>query len=460
MSPARSWSCGGQIVRLRGKGLKWKAHAPLPIAIAVGYSRGMARDAAKAVTIAAAEQESYVVLPGRADAGLVILCDHAGNALPPGYGTLGLPAAQLARHIAYDIGAAAIARALSQRLGVPALLTRFSRLLIDPNRGCDDPTLIMRLSDGAVIPGNRRLDAAERDRRIRLYYAPYHRAIDAVLDGCLATGVAPAILSLHSFTESWKTRPRPWHVGVLWDRDDRLAKPLLERLYAEADLIVGDNQPYSGQLEGDCLWQHGTRRGLVHALIEVRQDLIRDAAGQAAWAERLRHIVESILGSRSQRSTDAVPSAAQEITDGGVTGTGARITGTTITGTTITGTRIIGTRISDARVTAARGDESMHQDDAARAMACEAAAFRRLLAHLRARSDVQNIDLMNLAGFCRNCLADWYREAARDAGVDLNKEAARELIYGMPYSAWQASHQKPATPEQAAAFAKAKPHEH
>ncbi len=411
----------------------------MPIAIAVGYSRGMARDAAKAVTIAAAEQESYVVLPGRADAGLVILCDHAGNALPSGYGTLGLPAAQLARHIAYDIGAAAIARALSQHLGVPALLTRYSRLLIDPNRGCDDPTLIMRLSDGAVIPGNRRLDAAERDRRIRLYYAPYHRAIDAVLDSCQATGVAPAILSLHSFTESWKTRPRPWHVGVLWDRDDRLAKPLLERLYAEGDLIVGDNQPYSGQLEGDCLWQHGTRRGLVHALIEVRQDLIRDAAGQAAWAERLRHIVESVLGSRLPSGIDAAPARAPQAILGAISGGRVALAAETI---------------------AARGDEPMHQDDAARAMACEAAAFRRLLAHLRTRSDVQNIDLMNLAGFCRNCLADWYREASRDAGVDLSKEAARELIYGMPYSAWQASHQKPATPEQTAAFAKAKPHGH
>jgi predicted N-formylglutamate amidohydrolase len=262
----------------------------------------MALDAAKSAAIAAEEHDSYAVLRGRADAGLVILCDHAGNALPPGYGTLGLPAAQLVRHIAYDIGAAAIARALSQQLCVPALLTRYSRLLIDPNRGVDDPTLIMRLSDGAVIPGNRRLDAAERERRIRLYYAPYHRAIDAVLDACLASGVAPAILSLHSFTESWKTAPRPWHVGVLWDRDDRLAKPLLERFYAEGDLIVGDNQPYSGQLEGDCLWQHATRRGLVHALIEVRQDLIRDAAGQGAWGERLRRIIEAVLGEGLRRA--------------------------------------------------------------------------------------------------------------------------------------------------------------
>src|SRR5262249_31626963 len=248
--------------------------------------------------IGADEHDSYRILPGRADAGLIVLCDHAGNALPAGYGTLGLSQAQLARHIAYDIGAAPIVRELSQRLGVPALMTHYSRLLIDPNRGDDDPTLIMRLSDGAVIPGNRALDAAEREKRMRLYYIPYHRAIDAVIDRCLATGTAPALLSVHSFTESWKTTARPWHVGVLWDRDDRLAKPLLDRFYAEGDLIVGDNEPYSGRLQGDCLWQHAGARGLVHALIEVRQDLIRDAAGQRAWAERLSRIIEAILAER------------------------------------------------------------------------------------------------------------------------------------------------------------------
>ena len=267
------------------------------------YSRRMAHDALRAGDdIRAEDHDSYCILAGRADAGLVLLCDHAGNALPPGYGSLGLPPEQLRRHIAYDIGAAGVTRALAAALGAPAVMTRYSRLLIDPNRGADDPTLIMRLSDGAVIPGNRRLDATERDKRMRLYYQPYHRAIDAVIDRCLASGVAPSLLSIHSFTESWKERPRSWHVGVLWDRDRRLAGPLLDSLYAEGDLIVGDNEPYSGQLEGDCLWQHATCRGLVSALIEVRQDLIRDAAGQAVWAERLCRIVAAVLSTTlSQR---------------------------------------------------------------------------------------------------------------------------------------------------------------
>lgn len=242
------------------------------------------------------EHESYRILPGRADGGLVVLCDHASNALPCGYGTLGLAEDQLQRHIAYDIGAAAIVEHLAWELEAPALLTRHSRLLIDPNRGADDPTLIMRLSDGAVIPGNRHLDEAEREKRTRLYYTPYHAAIDRVLDRCLATGVAPMLLSIHSFTESWKQVPRPWHVGVLWDRDARLARPLLEHFQAAGDLVVGDNEPYSGQLEGDCLWQHGTQRQLANAIVEVRQDLIGTPEGQQAWAERLCAIVRSIQG--------------------------------------------------------------------------------------------------------------------------------------------------------------------
>ena len=245
--------------------------------------------------VAAIVADSYSVIAGAADAGLVILCDHARNAFPPGYGTLGLPEAQLKRHIAYDIGAEAITRHLAARLGVPAVLTHYSRLLLDPNRGEDDPTLIMRLSDGAIVPGNRHLDQAERSKRLRLYYRPYHQAIGQVLDACVETGIAPAILSVHSFTESWKSVPRPWHAGILWDRDPRLAVPLLEALFAEGDLIVGKNQPYHGGLEGDTMWQHGTSRDLAHALIEVRQDLIRDEKGQEAWGQRLTRLMRQLL---------------------------------------------------------------------------------------------------------------------------------------------------------------------
>jgi predicted N-formylglutamate amidohydrolase len=275
----------------------------------------MAEDGSPAPRIAAVEEDSYAILPGRTDAGLVILCDHAGNALPTEYGTLGLPPDQLKRHIAYDIGACEVTRAFAAALDVPAVLTRYSRLLIDPNRGRDDPTQIMRLSDGAVIPGNRHLDDAERERRGRLYYEPYHRAIEAVIDQCLACGTPPAVLSIHSFTESWKAVARPWHVGVLWDEQDvRLAQPLLDHFYAEGDLIVGENEPYPGQYEGDSLWQHGTCRNLANAIIEIRQDLIRDAEGQAQWAGRLARIVGKILrntiGGPNNMATEAAAAGA------------------------------------------------------------------------------------------------------------------------------------------------------
>lgn len=245
--------------------------------------------------IAADSTESYSIISGRADAGLVLVCDHAANAFPPEYGTLGLPADQLQRHIAYDIGAAAITRLLAASFGCPAVLTHFSRLLIDPNRGEDDPTLIMRLSDGAIVPGNRHLDAAERERRITSYYRPYHQAIDRLLDACIATGRPPAILSMHSMTDNWKGQPRPWQVAVLWDRDQRLAVPLIEAFRAEGDLTVGDNEPYHGRLEGDCMWRHGTLRGLAHAIIEVRQDLVGDAQGQRHWADRIARVVARLM---------------------------------------------------------------------------------------------------------------------------------------------------------------------
>ncbi len=246
-------------------------------------------------SIAREDAEAFRILPGRADLGLILLCDHAENTLPEEYGTLGLPQAQLQRHIAYDIGAAGITALLSQSLGAPAVLSRFSRLLIDPNRGDDDPTLIMRLSDGAVIPGNRALDEAERSRRLERFYRPYHDAIRRTIDACLSTGLPPILLSLHSFTESWKQVPRPWHVGILWDKDPRLAKALLDGFEAVGSLIVGDNQPYKGALRGDCLWQHGTSRGLAHALIEYRQDLVRDHAGQQQWADRTDRIMRPLL---------------------------------------------------------------------------------------------------------------------------------------------------------------------
>lgn len=231
---------------------------------------------------------------GRADgiAGLVLVCDHASNAVPPEIGTLGLPDSDMQRHIAWDIGARAVTLGLCDRLGAPAVMSTWSRLVIDPNRGTDDPTLVMRLYDGSIIPGNRHVDAAEITRRTEAYHRRYHGAIDAALDRIEAAGEQPFIVSIHSFTPQLKGKaPRPWHIGLLWDGDDRLVAPLFEELGRDTDLCIGDNEPYNGALKGDCMWQHGTRRGIAHVLIEIRNDLIATTEGQERYADLLAPIL-------------------------------------------------------------------------------------------------------------------------------------------------------------------------
>lgn len=251
--------------------------------------------ASAALSVAAEVTSSHEIVAGDAGVGLVLIADHASNRVPEDYGDLGLPAGEFARHIAWDIGAAALTRALAARLGAPAVLSRFTRLLIDPNRGDDDPTLIMRLSDGAVVPGNLRVDDEERARRIDRFWRPYDAAIGATIDRVFAAGRTPILFSVHSFTPIWRGRPRPWHCGVLWDADPRLPKLLIERLAADHNLVVGDNEPYDGALEGDTMYRHGTRRGLSHALLEVRQDLIDDDEGVARWTDRLAPVLEAAL---------------------------------------------------------------------------------------------------------------------------------------------------------------------
>ena len=233
---------------------------------------------------------AYQLIPARTATNLLLLCDHAANALPDGTDRLGLQPGLFETHIAYDIGAAHVTRVLADAYGAAAVLGRWSRLLIDLNRGADDPTLVMKLSDGSLIPGNARADAAEVARRIRDYHRPYHDAITAEIDRL----GSPTLISFHSFTPAWKGKPRPWEVGVLWDEDGRLAKPLMRRL-AEAGFVVGDNEPYSGALENDCLNRHGTKRGLPHVLIEMRQDLIADESMARNFALRLKPVLDAAL---------------------------------------------------------------------------------------------------------------------------------------------------------------------
>jgi predicted N-formylglutamate amidohydrolase len=242
---------------------------------------------------------------------LIFVCDHAAKALPDEYGTLGLAAEAFDTHIASDIGAADVTRELAGSYRAPAILARWSRLLIDLNRGAEDPTLVMKLSDGRIVPGNRDVDAKETARRIERFHAPYHAAIAAEISRARAAGNVPVLISMHSFTPSWKGARRPWEVGVLWDKDDRLAKPLIAAL-ARARFHVGDNEPYSGELEGDCMFMHGTTNGLPHVLIEVRQDLIATVAEARSFAHRLKPILDEALaamGKAEIRFTRPLPAS-------------------------------------------------------------------------------------------------------------------------------------------------------
>jgi len=215
----------------------------------------------------------------------LVTCDHASNMVPPfvNGGSLGLPAADMARHIAFDPGAAGVATALGEALDAPVICSNFSRLVIDPNRGLDDPTLLMRLYDGTIIPANRHATDVEITERLDQCYHPYHAALEA-----LAARPETCLISVHSFTPKLKGRlPRPWQIGILSAADRRLADPLIKRLAAESDLTVGDNEPYSGHLPGDAVDQHALQHDRPNVLIELRQDVIATADAQENWAKRL-----------------------------------------------------------------------------------------------------------------------------------------------------------------------------
>jgi predicted N-formylglutamate amidohydrolase len=226
----------------------------------------------------------------------LLIADHAGRAIPRRLGRLGLDEAALARHIAWDIGIEATTRALSALLDAPAAIAGYSRLVIDCNRRLDDPTSIAQESDRIPVPGNRGLSAEDRKARAEAIFRPYHAAVAEVIARKRNEGPDPAILSLHSFTPQMNGFARPWHIGILWNRDPRLPVPLMARLLQEKGVVVGDNEPYSGKDEhGYSTIAHAEAQGLPHGLIEMRQDLIGDAAGVARWAEVLTRVLRDVL---------------------------------------------------------------------------------------------------------------------------------------------------------------------
>ncbi len=224
----------------------------------------------------------------------LVICDHATNRVPDWVagGDLGLAAEDMARHIAYDVGASGVAIRLAEKLGAPVVLSNFSRLVIDPNRGEDDPTLVMQLYDGTFIPANRGIDSGYVEERLSRCYRAYHDAITRMATRSDDT----VIVSVHSFTPQFRGRPeRPWHTGLLFGDDERLSRPLIKALQQETGLVVGANQPYSGHLKGDTIDRHGIATGRQNTLIEIRNDLIGNDTGQTEWADRFARLLPQAL---------------------------------------------------------------------------------------------------------------------------------------------------------------------
>jgi predicted N-formylglutamate amidohydrolase len=225
----------------------------------------------------------------------LLICDHYGRLIPRVLGDLGLPESELTRHIAWDIGIAGVAEALSKHLDAHLVAQRYSRLVIDCNRPPTAPSSIPIVSEATTIPGNEGLAREAAQTRRRQIFEPYHRRIDEIIDARSAAGAPTVLVSLHSFTPVYAGIARPWHIGTLYQRDTRLPPLLLKHLRAEPDLVVGDNEPYAVSDETDySIPVHGEARGLMNSGIEIRQDLIGDPSGQREWAERLARIFAEI----------------------------------------------------------------------------------------------------------------------------------------------------------------------
>ncbi len=239
--------------------------------------------------LSADEPSAYALERERGSSPFFIICDHAGAVIPRRLGNLGLGGVDLQRHIAWDIGAAAVARRVAEILDACVILQTYSRLVIDCNRPIGGPGSIVDVSESTRIPGNEGLTAADADRRAREVFLPYHARIRELLDARRARAQVTLLVSMHSFTPVYLDTPRPWHAAVLFNRDRRLAGALLDLLRRNSpSLCFGENEPYAVSDTGDyAIPEYGEKRGIPHVEIEIRQDLIADAPGQAQWAERL-----------------------------------------------------------------------------------------------------------------------------------------------------------------------------
>ena len=260
---------------------------------ALGYSAAMSSAsqhpaAPRARLLAADEPAAFELVNAEGKAPFLLICDHASRRVPRALRSLGLEEWQLLRHIGWDIGAAEVALRLARHFEAPLLLAGYSRLVIDCNRRLGDPSSIPEVSDGVAVPGNSSLAEGDAVLRMAELYRPYHAAIDAALARRQARGRVPALVSVHSFTPVFAGFERPWHIGVLWDQDPRIAVPLIAALGRAAGIVVGDNEPYSARVpQGYSVSVHAAARGYPHVALELRQDLIDTLHGAAEWAERL-----------------------------------------------------------------------------------------------------------------------------------------------------------------------------
>ncbi|MET0795662.1 MAG: N-formylglutamate amidohydrolase [Polyangiaceae bacterium] len=238
------------------------------------------------------EPAPFEVIEDERQSPFLITCDHAGKRIPRALGTLGLPESELSRHIAWDIGAAQVARCLARELGAFAILQTYSRLVIDCNRPVDVPSSIAVLSESTVIPGNQGLSAAAAAERARAVFHPYHTRISSEFERRARVAQPSIFIAMHSFTPTFNGVARPWHAGLLYNRDVRLGRGLLELLREDPELVVGDNEPYAvSDLSDYGVVVYGERRGIPHVEIEIRQDLLADEAGWLVWGRRFARLL-------------------------------------------------------------------------------------------------------------------------------------------------------------------------
>lgn len=257
--------------------------------------------------LSAGELPPYFVMHANAELPTLLVCDHASCRFPIALGDMGLDPFARRCHLAIDIGAGSLTEYLADSLGVTAVLAQYSRLVVDCNRDLLDPGAFLEYGDGIIVPGNRNISERDRDDRANAIYWPYHRAIDTQVQRLQSLGQSPAFLAIHSFTPVLNGEARPWEIGVLWDKDVSLRNIFLEDFRA-AGFRIGDNEPYSGKAPADfTIDNHAETANLPHVGIEVRQDLINDAAGVAKIGNIMHRIIASIPGriDRSPRRISA-----------------------------------------------------------------------------------------------------------------------------------------------------------